>query len=385
MSNPAEHADESSQDGSLKDREDNTEELIATLVEGRSAANKDLVASMLRTVLNIDVDNVDRLEMKIADRALQEMTHSWSVFSPYHDVPKVTIFGSARTAPEAADYQLAKAFGAKIADSGWMVMTGAGPGIMTAGIEGAGRDMSFGINIDLPFEAAATELIRGDHKVIDFKYFFTRKLSFVKEAAAVVLCPGGFGTMDEGFELLTLMQTGKTFPAPVVLLDAEGSTYWQSWIEFIKAELLDGGLISSADLSLFRHTHDADQAVTWIQEFFRNYHSIRFVGKRLVIRVWRAPSDEQLAALTEEFSDIIVDGAIESIEVTRAERRDDDVVDLDRIAFEFNRHGHARLHEMIWKINELDAINTGAAADTHHSRGASIPAQPNDTEVPDES
>lgn len=349
--------------------------VVAQTSGGRFA---DLVRSMLDTVLAIDTERVERLELKIADRALWEMAESWRVFNPYRGVPKVTVFGSARTAPDAPDYLLAKDFGSKIADEGWMVMTGAGPGIMTAGIEGAGRAKSFGINIDLPFEAAANEAIRGDDKVIDFKYFFTRKLSFVKEAAAFVLLPGGFGTMDEGFELLTLMQTGKTFPAPVVLLDAPGSTYWASWVDFVKNELLDGGLISPDDLALFHHTHDVDDAVAHIQQFYRCYHSIRYVGKRLVIRLWRGPDEAQLAEINREFADIVVSGEIETIKATRSEIRTDDVVDLDRIAFRFNRKDFARLQELIWRLNEFgDTPEHGSLL--HHDF-----VDPSDTELPED-
>lgn len=332
---------------------------------------------MLETVLAIDTEQVDRLEMKIADRALQEMTESWTVFNPYRGIPRITMFGSARTPSDDPDYLLAKEFGRRIAEEDWMIMTGAGPGIMEAGIEGAGREKSFGINIDLPFEASANAAILGDPKVIDFKYFFTRKLAFVKEAAAFVLCPGGFGTMDEGFELLTLMQTGKTFPAPVVLLDAPGSTYWSSWIDFIKAELLKGGLISPADLSLFHHTHDVEEAVAHVKKFYSCYHSIRFVGKRLVIRLWRSPSSAELETLTEEFSDIIVSGSIEAISATKSERRDDDNVELDRIAFHFNRHGFARLQELIWRVNDLGDQQL-------HQPGVRSGSQPGDTEAFDD-
>ena len=365
----AQHEAKSSQDQDI-------EQLVADLAgEGRNA---DLVRSMLRTVLDINPNEIDRLEMKIASRSLAEMTDAWRVFGRYEEEPKVTIFGSARTPSDHADYVIAHRFGELMAELGWMVMTGAGPGIMTAGIEGAGRENSFGINIDLPFEAGATEAIAGDPKVIDFKYFFTRKLSFIKEAAAYALFPGGFGTMDEAFELLTLLQTGKTFPAPVVLIDAPDSNYWSSWIDFVSEELLDGGLISGPDLNLYHHTQSAEEAVGFIDAFYSSYHSIRFVGKRLVIRLWTAPDASQLAELTEEFGDIIESGRIERIKATKSERRDDDVVDLDRIAFRFDRYGYARLHEMIHRINEMTAKGQ------HHTPLTGRGAQPADTEAPEE-
>jgi len=233
----------------------------------------------------------------------------------------------------------------------WMVITGAGPGIMEAGIEGAGPDNAFGVSIRLPFEAATSQFLAGDPKLMNFRYFFTRKLLFVKESHGFVLLPGGFGTMDETFELLTLVQTGKTQPVPVVLLDVPGGTFWQSWRDFMEREVLGGGYIGKHDLNLMLITDDVEKAVEEVTAFYSNHHSIRYVEGLLVIRLQRAPDDATLDALSDEFADIVVRGRIERIEPTPAELADDDHVDLERIAFRFDRHNHARLRELIDRLN----------------------------------
>ncbi|MDH3679341.1 MAG: LOG family protein [Acidimicrobiia bacterium] len=318
-----------------------------------SDTNDDLVRSLLVTALDMDNAEVDRLELKIASQALAEMLSSWRVFSPHSDRAKVTIFGSARTKPSSPDYELAVRFGQLMADRDWMAITGAGPGIMTAGIEGVGLDRSFGVNIMLPFEQQAADIIDGDHKLATFKYFFTRKLTFMKETDAFALFPGGFGTLDEAFELLTLIQTGKSYPAPIVLLDHPDSTYWASWRRFVTDELLDAGMIGPADLDLFLHTHDAEEAAEYLCAFYSCYHSLRYVGRRLVLRLRSAISPEALVELNERFADIVVSGEIEAIDATDAERRDDDHVDLPRLALRFDNRSFARLSQLIHRINEL--------------------------------
>ncbi|MEM8923760.1 MAG: TIGR00730 family Rossman fold protein [Actinomycetota bacterium] len=315
--------------------------------------NDDLVRSLLVTALDMDDANIDRLELKIASQALVEMLDSWRVFSPARTQPKATAFGSARTKPGTPDYELAVEFGRLMAERGWMTITGAGPGIMTAAMEGAGREHSFGVNIVLPFEQRANDVIHGDPKLAEFKYFFTRKLAFMKESDAFALLPGGFGTLDEAFELLTLVQTGKSYPVPIVLLDPPGSTYWSGWLDFVRAELLDGGMISPHDLDIFIHTHDAAEAAEHICAFYACYHSLRYVGKRLVLRL-RSPLDAAaIAALNEEFAEIVVDGSIEAIEATPAEVADGDHVDLPRIAWKFDQRSYATLVLLIHRINEL--------------------------------
>lgn len=335
--------------------------------------NDDLVRSVMVTALDMDGADIDRLELKIANQSLAEMLNSWRVFSPFSQVAKVTIFGSARTAPDHPDYRLAVDFGRQMSERGWMSITGAGPGIMTAGIEGAGVDQSFGVNIVLPFEQRAADIIDGSDKLATFRYFFTRKLTFMKETDAFVCFPGGFGTLDEAFELLTLVQTGKSYPVPIVMLDHPGSTYWSGWQSFVEAELLGNGMISEHDTSLFLHTHDAAEAAEHICAFYSCYHSIRYVGKRLVVRLRHPLSSDGLAVLNSEFSDILAKGAIEPTETTPAELKDDDHVDLPRIAMYFDNRSFARLVAMIRRVNELSgqegATSTTDVRDLIHDVG----------------
>jgi uncharacterized protein (TIGR00730 family) len=236
-----------------------------------------------------------------------------------------------------------------------MVITGAGPGIMEAGVEGAGPDNAFGVSIRLPFEAATSQFLAGDPKLMNFRYFFTRKLLFVKEAHGFVLLPGGFGTMDETFELLTLVQTGKTQPAPIVLLDVPGGTFWASWRSFTEQELAANDYVGKHDLNLMLITDDVEWAVDEVTGFYANYHSQRYVEGILVLRLQRAPGPEELDALNDEFADIVARGRIESINATPAEQADNDHLDLDRIAFRFDRHNFARLRELIDRLNGREA------------------------------
>lgn len=328
--------------------------------------NDDLVRALLVTALDMDDANIDRLELKIASQALVEMFDSWKVFSLARTSPKVTVFGSARTKPDDPAYIQAAELGRIMAEQSWMTITGAGPGIMTAAMSGAGVDHSFGVNIILPFEQQANEVIHGDPKLAEFKYFFTRKLSFMKESDAFVLCPGGFGTLDEAFELLTLVQTGKSYPVPVVLLDPPGSTYWSGWLSFVEAELLGNGMISPADLQIFTHTHDAAEAAKAVCEFYSCYHSLRYVGRRLVLRLQQQLDEAALAKINEEFADIVVEGEIEPIEATSAERRDNDHVDLPRLALRFNQRSYARVVVLIHRINELTGRPSDPVRDLVH-------------------
>ena len=332
--------------------------------------NDDLVRSMIVTALDMDAADVDRLELKIASQSLVEMLNAWRVFSPWDDSPKVSIFGSARTKPDQPDYRLTSEFAAAMSRRGWMTITGAGPGIMQAGIEGAGRQNAFGVNIVLPFEQEAVEAIAGDEKLATFRYFFTRKLTFMKETDAFALIPGGFGTLDETFELLTLVQTGKSYPVPIVLLDHDGSDYWASLRRFIDSELKDGGMISSADTALYLHTHDVDEAVDYICSFYACYHSIRFVRGRLIIRLRRRLTDAALDSLNDEFADLVAEGRIEEAEPTKAEIRDNDHVDMPRLALRFDNRSFARLVAMIRRINELGGDGyDGTAAGLVHDFG----------------
>lgn len=331
----------------------NLDKQIAELIDDANLTqDTGLTFEMIVSAIRLGLEHADRADLKLVNAALKELRYAFHVFAPYKEIPKCTIFGSARIQPGDPAYESAKQLGAAMAARDWMVMTGAGPGIMAAGLEGAGSENSFGINIVLPFEASANEFIADDPKLINFRYFFTRKVTFMKETAGYAILPGGFGTMDEAFELLTLMQTGKTDLAPVVLLDPEGSTYWDRWRDFVEAELLEAGLISPADMDLFIITKSVEEAADEMANFYSTYHSSRSVGPRLVLRLKRSPSDAELATLTEDFSDIIEEGAIERIEPTDSEVADDDHLDLDRIAFRFNRHGFARLRLLINALND---------------------------------
>ncbi len=328
--------------------------------------NDDLVRAMLVTVLDMDEADIDRLELKIANQSLAEMLNAWRIFSPYDDRAKVTVFGSARTKPDHPDYQLAADFGRVMAERDWMAITGAGPGIMQAGIEGTGRENAFGVNIVLPFEQAANPEIAGDDKLASFRYFFTRKLTFMKETDAFALLPGGFGTLDETFELLTLIQTGKSNPVPIVMLDHAESTYWSAWQRFVESELGDRNMISSHDTDLYLHTHDPVAAADYICSYYSSYHSIRYVGRQLVVRMRHKLDDAAIEALNDEFADIVLEGSIEPIEPTKAERRDDDRLDLHRIGFRFDNRSFARLVTLARRISSLAGDGDQSARGLRH-------------------
>jgi uncharacterized protein (TIGR00730 family) len=326
---------------------------VTELVEQAGAdENADLIFELVVSAVRLARDRADRGDLKIANAALKEMRHAFHVFAPYRSERKLAMFGSARTEADSPLYDQARRLATAMAAHDWMIITGAGPGIMEAGLEGAGPDNAFGVSIRLPFEASTTQFIaEGDPKLVNFRYFFTRKLEFIKEAHGFAMLPGGFGTMDETFELLTLVQTGKTQPAPIVLLDMPGGTFWTGWRAFVEGELVTGGYIDKRDLDLVLITDDVELAVDEVTGFYTNYHSQRFVDGRLVIRLRHAPDTTTLEALSEEFSDIIVRGRIEPIEVTPPELADDDHVDLERIAFRFDRFGFARLRALIDRLN----------------------------------
>ncbi len=327
---------------------------VAELVEraGTEPENADLVFELIASSLRLARDRADRGDLKIANASLKEMRSTFHVFEPYRSGLKVAMFGSARTQPDDPLYHQARDFAAAIAARDWMVITGAGPGIMEAGIEGAGADRAFGVSIRLPFETATSQLVADDPKLINYRYFFTRKLAFIKEADGFVLLPGGFGTLDEAFELLTLVQTGKAQPGPIVLLDVPGGTYWTDWRLFVERELLARNYVSEHDLDMVLITDDVEVAVNEIVDFYANYHSQRFVDGRLVLRLHHVPDDAVLAELSDEFSDVVPRGRIERVDPSPAEVADGDHVDLDRIALWFDRHGWARLRTLINRLNE---------------------------------
>jgi uncharacterized protein (TIGR00730 family) len=328
------------------------DEVVAAIVDDvADPANADQVFELVTSALRLGLDHAERGDLKIANAALKEMRHAFHVFSPYRSARKVAIFGSARTQPDDPLYVQTRELAEAVAARDWMVVTGAGPGIMEAGIEGAGPDQAFGVSIRLPFETTTAQFDDADPKLINFRYFFTRKLEFVKESDAFVLLPGGFGTLDEAFELLTLLQTGKAQPAPVVLLDTPGGTYWTTWLAFVCEELLDTGYISEHDLALVCATDSVDEAVDEVMSFYTNYDSLRFVEGRLVLRMREVPDADMLARLNDEFADIVVRDAIEPIDATPAEIADGDHVDLARLAFWFDRRGWARLRMLIDAVN----------------------------------
>ncbi|MGH7942726.1 MAG: TIGR00730 family Rossman fold protein [Limisphaerales bacterium] len=313
--------------------------------------NENDVADIIENALKLLADVRDSGDVRIIKIALRELRYAFRLFAPYIGKRKVTIFGSARLAPAAPEYQQAVEFGRKISQAGFMVITGAGSGIMQAGHEGAGPANSFGVNIRLPWEQAANPVIAEDKKLVTFRYFFTRKLIFIRHSDALVLFPGGFGTFDEGYEALTLMQTGKSQLMPLVLVDKPGGTFWKTWDANVRGQLLKEQLISPPDTHLYRITDNVDEAVNIIARFYANFQSSRFVKDLLVIRLKKAPPPAALAGMNKDFADIIVDGRIEAITPTPDEIEDNDNLDAPRIAFQFNRRDYGRLRELIDALN----------------------------------
>jgi uncharacterized protein (TIGR00730 family) len=329
------------------------EQLDALLDEVGVTANRDQLTEMLETVVRLAAGDADRLDLKIANAALKEMAEGFEVFAPYRHVRKVTMFGSARTLPTDPLYRQARDLAALLAVHGWSTVTGAGPGIMAAGLEGAGPDHAFGINIRLPFEQEANQFIATDSKLVSMKYFFTRKLLLIKESFAYAVLPGGFGTLDEAFELLTLLQTGKAEPAPVVLLEVPGGGYWQGWARFVSEEVASRHLINPGDRALYRITERVEDAATEILGFYRNYHSLRWVGDTLVIRLESRPTPEEVDQLSQDFADAMR-GPIRLLDrPLPAERRTEEFPDLARVALPFDRVSYARLRQLIDALNVL--------------------------------
>ncbi len=297
-------------------------------------------------------DGATRGDVKMLSTALKELRYALKIFTPYRHVRKVTVFGSARLPLSNPACAQAVEFSRCVAEAGWMVITGAASGIMEAGHVGAGREKSIGVNILLPFEQEANPIIRGDLKLMHLKYFFTRKLLFVKESDAVALFPGGFGTQDECFEVLTLVQTGKSHLFPIIMVDEPGGNYWARWREYIKNELLGRELISPADLSLFKVTDSVDEAVAEVFEFYRVYHSMRYVHGDLVLRLQRKLSDAMMERIRTEFADILVAGTFEQTEALPEEANDTHIAHLPRLRFHFDRKNLGRLRQMIDVINQ---------------------------------
>mgnify|MGYP001791152856 CR=1 FL=1 len=327
-------------------------DLLQTLDRLPDLENGALMAQIMDTLVRMANQEAERLDWKILSYSLLDMEEGFKSFYPYRHTRKITVFGSARTPSSQPEYQMAVEFARRVGKQGFMVMTGAGGGIMQAGNEGAGRDRSFGLNIQLPFEQGANPVMSGDDKLVDFKYFFTRKLFFLKESDAIALFPGGFGTQDEAFESLTLIQTGKASPLPLVLIDKPGGDYWKSWDYYIRNRLLDQGLISPDDTSLYHLTDSIDDALESIESFYRMYHSSRYVDGQLVIRLKAELCPGGIDQLNEAFGDILTKGQIREVSAFEAER-DDETASLPRLALHFNQRSLGRLHQMIRFLGKL--------------------------------
>jgi len=319
-------------------------------------ASSDFIQEMIVTALKIGRDGLDVADLKLFNRSLRELRHAARVFSHYTDRQKVVVFGSARTPADAPEALAAEEFGRKMSERDYMIITGGGNGIMGAAQRGAGRDNSFGLNIRLPFEQHANPTIDGDNKLITFNYFFTRKLNFVKETHAVALFPGGFGTFDEGFEVLTLMQTGKARIFPIVFVDAPGGTYWEAFFAFLKQHLLGHGLVSPDDFNFFRLVTSVDDAVEEITNFYRNYCSYRWVRQQIVLRLRCALTAEALKALNHDFADLLVCGSIEATGPLPEEANQPEIAHLQRLVFTPYRHNLGRLRALIDAINVAPTV-----------------------------
>jgi uncharacterized protein (TIGR00730 family) len=325
---------------------------VRQLVEEWGAGrNPELIEEMIVTALKIARDEMGVADLKLINRSLKELRYAAKVFAPYAEKRKVAVFGSARTPPDAAQYRMAEQFGRDMVAHNFMVITGGGDGIMGAAQRGAGRENSFGLNIRLPFEQRANPIIEGDGKLINFNYFFTRKLNFVKETHALALFPGGFGTMDEGFEVLTLMQTGKARIIPMVLLDMPKGKYWETWMKFVRDDMFKLGYLSAEDFSLFKLCHSVSEAVNEIVQFYKNYHSVRWVGRELVLRICRPLSDKAMLDINKSFADIVREGEIVQGNALPQEQNEPEIVHLPRLILRPHRRDFGRFRQLIDAIN----------------------------------
>ncbi len=328
-------------------------ELVASWGCGESS---ELVEQLVASAFKVARDKVSVADLKLFNRSLNELRYAARVFAPFRDSRKVAVFGSARTRPEEQEFAAAEAFGQRMRESGYMIVTGGGDGIMGAAQRGAGRDHSFGLNIRLPFEQRANEVIDGDPKLINFNYFFTRKLNFLKETHAVALFPGGFGTMDEGFEVLTLMQTGKARILPVVLVDKPGGRYWETWMRFLREHLLQLGLVSENDFHLFTIAPDVEAAVAEIEGFYRNFRSYRWVGQRMVIRLAHRITDAEVVRISDEFKDLLKSSAVVACEALPEEANEPDLAGLPRLVLTPDKRDFGRIRQFINAVNAAEWV-----------------------------
>ena len=339
---------------SFKKNNGHLDELLNEILTMAEVHHPEIIREMLISALKTGQENDYLADLKMLRVTMKEMRYTSKMFSPDRDRKKVTIFGSARTAPSEAIYQKCVTFSRQLVRLGYMVITGGGPGIMQAGNEGAGAANSFAVNIRLPFEQETNPVMENSGHSITYRYFFTRKVAFLKEAHAVALFPGGFGTQDEALETLTLVQTGKNPPIPLVLIDDEDGGYWEPWLDFVKKVMFKRGLISGEDFSLFTITRDPFEAAQIIDDFYRIYHSSRWVGQMLVIRLNKHLSSENLATLEEEFSEIIEPGSHLAMVAALPEEHDQpDLLDLPRLAFRFNKRNYGLLKAFLRRLNSF--------------------------------
>ncbi len=338
-------------------REDNgpLEEVIGRLIAMAGGIKRPaLVREMLLTALKAGQEDNLGVSLKLMNTSLKEMRYTAKVFGAYEGIKKVTVFGSARTSPSEMTYRTAFSLGRKLAERGYMVITGGGAGIMQAVNEGAGSEHSFGINIRLPFEQEANPVVQGGPRSVYYKYFFNRKVAFIKESDAVVLFPGGFGTFDEGMEILTLVQTGKRNPVPIILAEEPGGTYWLRWVRFVEETILPRGYIGEADLKLFERVKTVDEAVNSIDLFYRRYHSLRWVGDLLVIRLRSEIEEQGMERLKEKYMDILTPGGNMVLSGALPQESDEAAIShLPRVVLSFNRRDFGRLKEFIDDLNRL--------------------------------
>lgn len=327
-------------------------EIVALMQDLPALKHNKWVGRSLANIVQMSKTELDRLDWKILSNSLQDLRRGFELFYPYRHTRKIAIFGSARTPTNAPEYNMALELAQCVSSQGFMVITGAGGGIMRAGNEGAGNSQSFGLNIKLPFEQTSNQFIAGDRKLLEFKYFFTRKLFFLRESDALAIFPGGFGTLDETFECLTLMQSGKFGPAPLIFIDAPGGDYWHDLQHFIDKQLIKKGLISEDDQSLYLITDRLDVACNTISSFYQFYHSSRYVGELLVLRMKSELPDCDITLLNDEFVDILTKGKIEKSQAL-PEEIGDPTASLPRLALHFNQRNFGRLHQLIARINDL--------------------------------
>ena len=330
------------------------DDIIDDLLRRTDVHHPEMIRQMILGALKSGQENDYLADQKLIRTTMKEMRFTNKVFAPYRHRKKVSIFGSARTKPEEPIYQKCVTFARLLAESGYMVITGGGPGIMLAGNEGAGEANSFAVNIELPFEQHMNPVMEGSDKIINYKYFFNRKVAFLKEADAVVLFPGGFGTLDEGMEVMTLVQTGKNPPIPLIMIDDDNGGYWDKFFDFVRDALLKRELISFEDFALFTITKDPVEAVNYINEFYRNYHSMRFVKDKLVVRLNKALDTDHLQVLRSEFSEVLAPGGSMRLSNALPEEHDQpDLLHMPRLVMEFNRRSYGLLKALIRRINSF--------------------------------